>query len=76
MLLLLFSPSNGIIYLDYYEFIIIDYYYCFNYVDIEEVDSSISEEHKNMVREIKLHTKIEDFIDADTFMNNLEKELI
>jgi hypothetical protein len=48
----------------------------FNYVDIEEIDSSISEEHKNMVREIKLHTKIEDFIDADTFMNNLEKELI
>jgi hypothetical protein len=29
-----------------------------------------------MVREIKLHTKIEDFVDADTFMNNLEKELI
>jgi predicted nucleic acid-binding Zn ribbon protein len=48
----------------------------FNYVEIEEVDSTISEEHKNMVREIKLHTKIEDFVDADTFMNNLEKELI
>ena len=48
----------------------------FNYVDIEEVDSTISEEHKKMVREIKLHTKIEDFIDADSFMNNLKKELI
>ena len=48
----------------------------FNYVDIKEVHSTISEEHKNIVREIKLHTKIEDFIDADTFMNNLEKELI
>jgi hypothetical protein len=48
----------------------------FNYVDIEKVDSTISEEHKNMVREIKLHTKIEDFIDADSFMNNLKKEII
>ena len=48
----------------------------FNYVDIKEVHSTISEEHKNIVREIKLHTKIEDFIDADTFMNNLEKELV
>lgn len=47
----------------------------FEYVAIEEIDSPISEDHKNLVREIKKNTKLNDFVDAKTFMKTLKSEM-